>query len=398
MKRRLATALAILLLLAGCSWPVPPGARVELLHPPTGSVTGPEVMLLIRAVAWGPGMAGDWGDPVGGDLPVSSVAIHPLAVALEVDGKPYRELHGANLYRIRLRLAPGRHRIRIHGAGRAAETTVEVRDPPPLAFVPAPPEEPLPAGLEDRLRKALAGPGDVLRLTRDGDHLLVAVLHGRHWRLWRLPLAAEAPPAAPALLEVEPNPTIPFPIPQESLAIAACGNGFAVAAWPAGEDVLQIWRISRRGDLRQQARLPLASLAAAFVHRQGAFDAPTLLASLRCAGDYTLLGLTDRVHLRIGANGQWRVTDDAGPLLPLPDGRWLLLDPARGILRDADKGQAVALPLPPHERQWRLQEPSPPGRIFNRRPQWSLAPGQPPRVQFTSLYPEDDGVFTLIAN
>jgi len=396
MGLRLACLALLLPLLGACSRPVPPGTRLDLLHPPDGALTGPQVDLLIRALAWGPGVVADLGDPIGGSHPVSSVPLHPLAITVRVDGRIVRQLDGGNFYRLRLRLTPGRHRIRVAGGLRHAEATLEVRDPPPLTFTPAPPvtrtiPEPVWQAVQRRIDPARESP----RLLRDGNAVLVAVRRERRWRIWRLSLAAP-PPRLPgaALLTVELRPEDAFPDPDRSMAMAACGNGFVLAGYPAGAERLRIWRIPRTGPVRRQADIPLGQLISGLFRRAGGFDAPAFLDRVQCFGDRLVFSMDEGVHLRVAPDGRWRITTDPGPILPLADGRWLQLDPASGVLRDEAGGPPVALPLPPRPRSWRATGPFP-YYVFDTRPGWSIRPGLPPRIRVSSAHPADDALFAL---
>ena len=374
--------LVLFLLLAGCSRPIPPGTRLALLHPPDGALAGPDVTLLVQALAWGPGVLADLGDPIGGAQPVSSVPVRPLAIAVWVDGRRVRELEGGNGYRFTLHLSPGRHVLEITGGLRRVRTHIDVRDPPALRFVPAaiPPKPSQPA----------THGGRPLRLLRSGQRLLAIEQQQNRWRLWRLPLTAAALPATP-LLDIPQTPTS-----DPDATFAACGEGFVAATYPTAEHrLLRIWHIPPTGPARLVAELPVDRLAADVVRHTGGFDAAIFLSGLQCFGAHVLFPLPGGQHVRIDPHGRWRITADGGPVLPLPDGRWLQLDIRTGVARFEGHRAGVALPLPPQTRTWRAEGPFPKG-IFDLRPVWRVLPGWPPRLAVSDAPPGDEAVFDIV--
>ncbi len=404
--------LVLLLLLWACTQPVPPGARLLLLHPPDGTVTGPAPAMLVAAQAWGPGFHAE---AFGGDVAVDrwAVLLRGLPLRVWVDGRPLRGLAGGSLHRIRLAdLEPGEHAVTVSALGLRQRVVLRVTDSPAVRFVAAGAEPAVPLPVRNLVARKAADRGvRSHRLLRSGDAVLVVLEEESGWSLWRLPLA---PDSAGRRLAGPPDVTVRRAAETVYPRFARCGQDAFLALFPGrttevyrlAPAAVRSWRWSTAEVARHATRHGLEVQPDPDALDAWCFGdhAVVLGEALRdfgggrfAPGGYAVIidAGTRPGMLLMPPEGGWMIVGGEGDAerafhpgahlgrglgpLWLDDGRWwMLLE--RGALAPLDgRPPLLALPLPPDEATRTLDRPLP-YLGDGIRPRWSVGSGWPPRL------------------
>jgi len=356
-----------LLVLAGCTIPVPPGTRVEIVYPPSHCVVEPRTTLLINTVAWGPGFRAqgwqreDWLIPALG-----------AGTIVEVDGQPVARSLRARLHRVPLELVEGRHLIRARSWFGSDAIELQVAPAPEITFQPATSRDlnqskEVPAAVQKALEEYRARTREPIH----DQHILateagtLVLLHqGETIRAWVFALGEQR-----VELGNDHGAALEFPNPMgrsssgfQGVGAAACAAQFIVAHFEPGTYRLVVDRL-QPGSAPARETVDLKSLC--YKSELGPLPAAADLNyapwTARCFGSMVSLSTlaprgNRQIFLYQESRAQWRLIAAEGELVCLGENRWARFD--KCTIRWLDHADPpVAVPLPFRAATWSSANP-----------------------------------------